>query len=206
MRASAVSSAGAAGNRTMKKSLLYQLSLFAIPISCIGLTSGLNAYEVRRLQTLDTKLKATQLEIKEARELIAGVEKRGKAGFIALVPDTPQEQVTYVSALRTTAAQCHVTLTRWGTAPVPTIVVPDGASQKLKDDLAKVTPIANEVTVTGSYDQVRTFLYSLTQQERLVTLAGIKWTRAAEPPTTTLNFRLTRYVGSLSASTSPASQ
>lgn len=190
----------------MKKSLLYHISLFAIPIACIGLASGLNAYEVRRLQTLDTKLQATQLEVKEARELIAGVEKRGKAGFLALVPDTPQEQIAFVSALRGTAAQCHVSLTRWGTAPVPTIVVPEGVSQKLKDDLTKVTPISSEVSVSGTYDQVRAFLFSLTQQERLVTLASIKWSRASDPPTTNLSFRLTRYVGSLGTATPPASQ
>jgi hypothetical protein len=189
----------------LKKSLFYQLSLVAIPIACIGLTSGLNAYEVRRVQTLDTQLKTTQQEVREARELIAGVEKRGKAGFITFMPDTPQEQVAFISALRGTAAQAHVTLTRWGIAPVPTITVPDGIDPKLKDDLAKVVPVANEVTVTGTYDQVRTFLYSLTLQERLVTLANIKWARATDPPTTTLNFHLTRYVGSLSAAAPPVS-
>ena len=190
----------------MKKTLLYKLSLFVIPILCIGLTSGLNAYEVRRLQTLDTQLKATEKEIKEARELIAGVEKRGKAGFIVILPDTPQEQVAFVSALRATAAESHVRLTRWGASPIPTITVPDGAVDRLKIDLAKVTPVCNEVTVSGGYDEVRNFLLSLTKQERLVTLAGIKWTRAAEPPLTTLNFRLTRYVGSLDTVIPPVSQ
>jgi hypothetical protein len=187
----------------MNKSLLYQLSLFAIPIACIGLTSGLNVYEMRRMETLDTKLKATQAAISAARQLIAGVEKRGKAGFIALVLDTPQEQVDFVSSLRGTAAQCHVSLTRWGTSAPPTIAMPDGTSEALKNDLAKVTPIANEITVTGSYEQVRAFLYALTQQERLVTLAGVKWDRGSDPPLTTLNFRLTRYVGNLNAVTPP---
>jgi hypothetical protein len=189
----------------MNKSILYQLSLFAIPIACIGLTCGLNAYEVRRQQTLDTKLQAVQKEIKDARELIAGVEKRGQAGFIAAVPDSPQEQVTFISSLRSTASQCHVSLTRWGTAPVPTIALPDGAPQALTDDIAKVTPICNEVTVSGNYDQVRAFLYSITQQERLVTLSGVKWDRSSDMPITTLNFSLTRYVGSLGAATPPAS-
>ncbi|MCW3095380.1 MAG: hypothetical protein JWL77_998 [Chthonomonadaceae bacterium] len=187
----------------MNKSLLYQLSLFAIPIACIGLASGLNVYEMRRMEKLGTKLKATETEITEARQLIAGVEKRGKAGFIALVPDTPQEQIDFVSSLRSTAAQCHVSLTRWGTAAAVTITAADGTSQRLKDDLAKVTPITNEITVAGSYDQVRAFLYSLTQQERLVTLAGVRWERAAIPPQTTLNLRLTRYVGFLNAATPP---
>jgi len=187
----------------MQKTLLYQLSLFAIPIACIGLTSGLNVFEMRRLQTLDAQLKATNLEINEARQLIAGVEKRGKAGFIAIVPDTPQEQIAFVGALRATAARCHVTLTRWGTAPLVTITVPDGTPEKLKGDLGKVTPISNEITVTGSYDQVRALLYNLTQQERLVTLAGIKWARASDPPNTTLNFRITRYVGTLGAASTP---
>jgi len=187
----------------MQKSLLYQLSLFAIPIACIGLTSGLNIFEVRRLQTLETQLKATNLEIDEARQLIAGVEKRGKAGFIAIVPDTPQEQIAFVGSLRATAARCHVTLTRWGTGPVPTITMPDGMNERLKADLGKVTPIANEITVTGTYDQVRALLYNLTQQERLVTLAGIKWSRSTDAPNTTLNFRITRYVGSLGAATPP---
>lgn len=188
----------------MKKTLLYQISLFAIPIACIGLTSGLNAYEVRRVQTLEAKLTATSQEIREARELITGVEKRGKAGFIAVVPDTPQEQVAFVSTLRANAAQCQVRLTQWGTAPVPTISVPEGANPRLKDDLAKVTPIANEVSVSGTYDQIRNFLFSLTKQERLVTLSSIKWTRAADPPLTALNLRLTRYVGALNASPPPA--
>ncbi len=191
----------------MQKPLIYRLSLFLLPIACIGLTSGLNAYEVRRVQTLDTQLTTTRQEIGEARELIAGVEKRGKAGFITFSPDTPQEQVAFVSALRITAAQCHVTLTRWGVGAPPTLAIPDGTSQALKDDLSKVTPIANEVSVTGTYDQVRSFLYSLTQQERLVTIAGIKWMRATDPPATTLNFRLTRYVGNLdvAAAAPPAS-
>ena len=190
----------------MKKSLLYQLSLFAIPIACIGLTSGLNAYEVRRVQNLDTKLKAANLEIKEARELIAGVEKRGKAGFIAIMSDTPQEQITFVGELRATAGKCGVNLTRWGTAPLPTIVVPEGSSPKLKEDLGKVTPVANDVTVNGSYEHVRAFLFSLTQQERLVTLDTVKWSRATEPArTTTLTFRLTRYVGTLPTAAPPVS-
>ena len=187
----------------MKKTLLYRLSLFAIPIACIGLTSGLNAYEVRRVQTLDTRLKATEQEIREARELIAGVEKRGKAGFITIVPDTPQEQVTFIGALRAVAAQSHVRLTQWGASPVPTISAPETAGEKLKADLAKVTPIANEISVSGTYDQIRGFLFSLTKQERLVTLSGIRWTRATDPPMTTLNFRLTRYVGSLDAAVTP---
>ena len=191
----------------MKKSLLYHLSLFAIPIACIGLTSGMNAYEVRRVQTLEARLKTTEQEIREARELIAGVEKRGKAGFIAIVPDTPQEQVAFVSALRATAAKSNVRLTQWGSAPVPTLTVPETAGEKLKADLAKVTPIANEISVSGTYDQIRAFLFSLTQQERLVTLSGIKWTRATEPPMTALNVKLTRYVGSLTAAApSPAGQ
>ncbi len=190
----------------MKKTVLYQISLFAIPIACIGLTTGLNAYEVRRAQTLEAKLKTTEQEIREAHELITGVEKRGKAGFITIVPDTPQEQVTFVSGLRANAAQCHVRLTQWGASPPPTITVPEGTTQKMKDDLAKVTPIANEVSVSGTYDQVRSFLYSLTIQERLVTLSSLKWTRATDPPLTALNFRITRYVGSLGAATPPASQ
>lgn len=187
----------------MKKSLLYRLSLFAIPIACLGLTCGLNAYEIRRVQTLETKLTATNKEIREARELIAGVEKRGKAGFITLVPDTPQEQVEFVSGLRNTAVQCHVNLARWGVAPLPTVAIPEGASQSLKDDFGKVTPVANDVSVTGSYEQVRAFLFSLTQQERLVTLDTIKWSRAPELNVTTLNFRLTRYVGSLPTAPPP---
>ena len=188
----------------MKKTLLYQISLFAIPVVCIGLTSGLNAYEVRRVQTLDVKLKAANQEIREARELIAGVEKRGKAGFIAIVPDTPQEQVAFVSTLRSNAAQCKVRLTQWGAAPVPTITVPEGASLRLKEDLAKVTPIANEVSVSGTYSQTRDFLFALTKQERLVTLSAVKWTRATEPPMTALNFHLTRYVGTLNPPAPPA--
>ena len=190
----------------MKKTLLYQLSLFAIPIVCIGLTSGLNVYEVRRMQTLDKQLKAAAQEIKEARELIAGIEKRGKAGFIVMMPDTPQEQVAFVSVLRATAAESQVRLIRWGASPNPTITVPDAGAERLKMDLAKVTPVCNEVSVSGKYEQIRNFLFSLTKQERLVTMAGVKWTRAAEPPLTTLNFRLTRYVGSLDAVTPPVSQ
>lgn len=187
----------------MKKSIIQQISLFVIPIACIGLTSGMNVYEVRRLQTLDTRLKTTEQEIREARELIAGVEKRGKAGFIAIVPDTPQEQVAFISSLRTNAAQSHVRLTQWGSSPIPTISVPEAAGEKLKADLAKVTPIANEIGVSGTFDQIRSFLYSLTQQERLVTLSGIKWTRSTEPPMTALSLKVTRYVGTLAASTTP---
>lgn len=187
----------------MKKSILYQLSLFAIPIACFGLTCGLNAYEVRRVQMLEARLKTTQKEIMEARELISGVEKRGTAGFVSLVPDSPHEQIDFVSALRTTAGQCHVNLARWGVAPLPTIAVPEGTPQQLKDDLGKVTPVSNDVSVTGTYEQVRAFLFSLTQQERLVTLDSIKWSRGAAPPTTTFNFRLTRYVGNLPVAPAP---
>jgi hypothetical protein len=190
----------------MKKSLLYRLSLFMIPIACIALTSGLNAYEVRRVQTLDAKLKNTEQEIKDARELIAGVEKRGQAGFITIVPDTPQEQIDFVSSLRGAAEKCKVRLTRWGASPVPTVTVPETAAVQIKADLTKVTPVANEVSVEGTYDQVRSFLFILTQQERLVTLASIKWVRSTEAPLTTLNFRLTRYVGSLPAAAAPSSQ
>ncbi len=189
----------------MKKPQLYTLGIFVIPVLSVGIASGVNAYEWHRLQTLETQLHTTTKEIQEARQLIAGIEKRGKSGFIAAVPDTPQEQVGFVSALRTTASQTHVRLTQWGVAPPP-IAPPEGTPPEAKELLAKVTPISNQVGVSGTYDEIRAFLYALTGQERLVTLSGIKWTRATDPPATTLSFQLTRYVGALDAPTPPAAQ
>lgn len=178
----------------MNTTAIYRVAAFSAPLVCIGIAVALATVETVRLHSFAADTLATNTKITAARTLIADIEKRGSAGFITLEPDSRQEQVTFVNSLRTVADQCHVRLTQWASGTAAPISVPDSSDKTLKDLIACVSPVTNQVGVGGAYADIRSFLRTLLQQDRFVTISGIKWIRAAKPPDTFISFQITRFV------------
>jgi gamma-glutamyl:cysteine ligase YbdK (ATP-grasp superfamily) len=174
--------------------MMYRVMSVAAPVACLGVALGMSSYEMMHLNHLEKQIADTRAENKDARALLASIQKNGDAGFLCTAPDSRQEQVEFVNSIRKIADSCHVQLTQWAPSTASTLGVPDSSDEAAKDVLSKVQPTANQIGLSGSYADIRSFLLALQGQDRLVTVSSIKWIRAAKPPQTAIVMVVTRYI------------
>jgi hypothetical protein len=184
----------------VKKKEKYRFASFAAPITCLAIAIGLGYSRSSRIQDVTAQTAVVSKGNSDVRLLIGDIEKRGLAGLRAVAPDTRNEQGEFVTSLRKAANEQHVSLTAWSVGSVSLITVPPSADASLQDLMTHVTPLCNQVTISGSFAHVRGFLMALLSQDRYVSLSGVKWSRGAMPPDTAITFLVTRYVSTAVAS------
>lgn len=180
-------------NRTVK----YRIAAVVSAVVCLLVAWAVSAYESVRISTIDADIKTVSVSNNSAMALIDSVEKRGKAGFVAAVHDSRQEQVEFVNLIRTVADQNHVRLTRWTSATANSVSTPANISPELKAQLGAIIPSCNQIAVCGSYGELRNFLAALVKVDRLVVVGHLKWSRNAKPPDESLMFNITRFVSKI---------
>jgi len=178
----------------MNKTMLYRLVAAVSAVVCLLIAWGVSAYESVKIHDIDAHIATTTAENAAASQLISNIDKRGAAGIISVARDSRHEQVQFVNQIRTLAEQNHIRFTHWSAGIVNPLPVPATADKQLKDLLGTVTPLCNELGVSGRYEDVRRFITSLTGSDRMIMVSRVKWNRNPKPPDTTLTFNATRYV------------
>ncbi len=128
-----------------------------------------------------------------------------KTNYAPLLVITPILCFLIVGALaflqwrKETAAASHVEVSKWTNMPPPPPPPAPAADQPKDPNAPKPLPrgismLISAVEVSGTYTDIRDFLYLIMRSTRVVTLNGVKWTRAEKWPQTKVTFTVTRYV------------
>lgn len=178
----------------MNKTTAYRAAAFSAPIVCLLLAVGLSAYETVRIHKVNDQTAVVDKDNAATNMLIADIEKRGSSTIVAVAPDSRDEQGDFVNSMRAEAARQQVRLTQWSVGTVTPITPPATADPKLVALIKQVSPLSNQVGVSGTFAHLRSFLKALLNQDRYLSLSAVKWSRAAAPPDTAITFTVTRYV------------
>ncbi len=165
-----------------------------LPAVCViggGLTMW---WQYRRIANLSTERVATERSIAIMQQQLAASEGEAPPMRIATMEMTPKEQVDFLYSLRAYAAATRVRLVSWtnGTPMAP--AAPGGKEQAASTLPAGVNAISSAITVSGTYANVREFLYYLLRSPRLLSMSDMRWARGDAWPVSSVSFTLTRYV------------
>lgn len=182
------------------KSGLYNIAILMLPILCFGLAAGVSLHQANRLHKLDQEWRQVgkQLEAMDSLTIVAGAKPR--LVRFPTVEQSPNEQPLFLNILRAYALESHVKVARWSNAASMANQASSGSTNGTSAEKAPpgmppdVTPIASAVEVSGTYNDMRRFLYRLMRSPRVLSLSDIRWMRDDKWPETHLNFTLTRYV------------
>jgi hypothetical protein len=174
-----------------------------IPILCFGFAAGVSMHQANRLHKLDQEWRQVgkQLAAMDSLTVVAGAKPR--LVRYPTVEQSANEQPLFLNILRAYALETHIKVTRW--ANVSSVANQASTSSTNATNAEKppagmppdVTPIASTVEVSGTYNDIRRFLYRLMRSPRVLSLSDIRWMRDDKWPETHLHFTLTRYVAPL---------
>ena len=178
----------------MKREAFYRPLTILMPIAAVLCTTGVSAYEWRRLKRLEGEASATRAQIVQIDRELRSYEAQPQTEKFPTVPKTPREQAQFLDALRANADVAGVQLIRWSnTTPAPAPAAPASADKPAAGPATGVSPIISVVEVSGHAANMRQFLYNVVRSRRLLNMAEIHWVRDTWP-NTHLTFTLTRYV------------
>lgn len=171
-----------------------------LPILCFGLAAGVSMHQANRLHKLNQEWRQVgkQLAAMDSLTVVAGAKPR--LVRYPTVEQSPNEQPLFLNILRAYALETHVKVMRWANS---SSVAKQASTSSANGANAEkppagmppdVTPIASVVEVSGTYNDMRRFLYRLMRSPRVLSLSDIRWMREDKWPVTHLNFTLTRYV------------
>jgi len=92
----------------------------------------------------------------------------------ATVPTSNREEGAFLNEFRQKASGAGVHILKWSAQETPVIAEDD---TNVDPALKQVTTIRSNVTVEGSYANLRTFVRELVASERLTTINNVSWTR-----------------------------
>lgn len=128
------------------------------------------------------------------RSLIKQHQVQLVANKVIAAQSSPEEQAAFLTQMRVNAAAAGVKLVRYNNRGlvIPPRRTNDPKAQNEAPQLFK--PVASNVEVSGPFEAVRGFAYSLLRANRLLNMSGVTWKRDNDKGTTTLSFTLIRYV------------
>lgn len=180
----------------MNKLSFFNSAALVLPLVSLLIGGGVAFYEVNRLHQLDAEFANTKRQIALVDRALAVRREAPLHTRRATVARSRHEQTDFLTWLRTYATLTHVQITRWSS-------VSPAASAAAPLPLG-VTALDSTLEVTGAYNDIRRFLYSIEgASPRLLNLSNTNWSRV-QSGATHLTFNLTRYTALESAPTTPA--
>jgi len=148
------------------------------------------------MNALHEDLERTEREIALAERTAQELKVAPAPARFPTSPLGPREQPDFLNTLRAYADATRVRLDRWTNA---TPIAPTSSAQEQEPSTrpklpAGVAPVSSAVEASGSYANVREFLYLLLRSPRLFTMNDVRWERGDKWPRTRVSFTLTRYV------------
>ncbi len=172
----------------MNKLSLFNILMLVTPVIGLLVGGGATFYEWNRLQLLQAEYTRARQQIVVVDRTLAARSQGPRLTQVATVAPSPHEQTDFLTWLRVYAGLSRVRITHWANAPAPTS--PDAAKAGMP---ASVIAINGSLEVSGDYNAIRQFLYTLERDSpRLLTLSNPTWSRS-QWPQTRLAFTLTRY-------------
>lgn len=184
----------------ISRKILYRQAVLVVPIISFFVVAMLVLFEAHKYRQVGREVDYTNKQINQLGILIKEMDARPPLTVIPVILQSPVEQPDFIDVLRSRAEGTHVTLSKWANAaapannggtPAPASEANPGATRSLPQE---VSTINCTIEVTGQYNDLRHFLYSLQDAPRLFTLSDMVWSRNNKWPETTLKFNLARYV------------
>lgn len=177
---------------------LNNVLVVVLPLIVLLGSGWLTMYQLRRMRDLDAQRRQVEQSIAITQNSIASLEALPPLNRIPTEPFAPKEQVDFLNTLRAYADATRVRLVNWSNAtPLAPLSTTSPATDTMepKNALPRgVIPIGSAVVISGTYANVREFLYYLLRSPRLFSLTDLRWSRSDQYPNTTVSFTLTRYV------------
>lgn len=174
---------------------------WVVPGICLAGAAGVlfNRHQTlaAELQALDNANRAVQLAGSER----AAIEIRPTARRYAAAEQNKMEETLFLTDIRQRAAASGVSIVSWTSQTSPADPKRANARPgenvpiepaKPGDELSDITQVISNLTLSGTYRALRTFLGGLASSDRLFTVGNVNWTRKDKG--TELTVTLTRYV------------
>lgn len=192
----------------MDKAKIYRAATLAIPLLCCLIAATIALAQERKLRALDEEHKTQLTQIAEVQRELAEISKRPLSTTVPAVPGSNEEEVAFLSALRSVADANHVEVVRWTSGSTTTAASsPQQANSSQQQGSSRsssgpgqaglpqgITSIMCSLDTEGPFQANRNFLYALARWHRLFTLSGLHWARGAHWPTTRMSLSVTRYL------------
>jgi hypothetical protein len=176
----------------ISRKALYRHAVLLVPIISIFVVVVLTLFEAHKYRQFGRELVVTRKQVAQLDSLIKDLDAKPPITVIPVIRLSPSEQPDFIDLLRSRAEVNHTSLTRWanaaGSGSSPGAV--SGGANPLPADVGAINC---SIEVTGKYNDLRHFLYSLQDGPRLFTLSDMAWSRNGTWPITTLKFNLARY-------------
>ncbi|RYG29292.1 hypothetical protein EON81_26975 [bacterium] len=173
----------------MNRALLTRIAAVAIP-GVLALILIILAVVQRNRFIRDT-VERQQVEAQIAGLLRAMDEQMANAPTkVAAIPEDALEESTYLTFLRSSAAQTNVQISRWTADTRPTDTIKTPASPAL----AGIMALSGKVEISGNYRALLAFARRLEEDNRLYSLSTLMWNRAEGTEDVRLTTQITRYV------------
>ena len=177
----------------ISRKVLYRQAVLLVPIISIFIVVVLTLYEAHRVRQSERELVVTRRQIVQLDALIKDLDAKPPISVIPVILQSPAEQPDFIDMLRSRAESNQVSLTRWANAAVAASNpgAAGGAASALPPEVGAINC---SIETTGTYNNLRHFLYSLQDAPRLFTLSDMVWARTDKWPNTSLKFNLARYI------------
>ena len=152
------------------------LAGWLLPGLCLAASAGVlvNRHAALTEASRDESRAADELE--RARGDVLAASRQPKARFIVEAPRDPNEETHFLTDLRNDARACGVVIARWNSRSTD-YRKPEGGGTSEEALLEGVTKASCDLTLTGSYPALRSFLAALSKSDRLLTIARVDWVR-----------------------------
>jgi len=163
-----------------------------IPVLCSG-ASGWFVYQRNlELGTVSATRNQARIDVQKATEQKKQIEGLPVERRYATVNDSPSEEYTFITYLKTSAVMCGVTLTNLTSQSADPKNDP-AAKENAADPLMKgIDRRDTIITMNGSYGNLRNMISTLETSDRLFALSNLTWTRTESATSVTVD--VTRYV------------
>jgi hypothetical protein len=177
----------------MDRKSLYRLFGLVLPLIALAIAGTVAASQYFRLRSLEDEQARTERSLEFVRKLITEMQTQPHIEKVAAVAKSPDEQAVFLDQLRQYALEKGVDLSRW--ANVHSVPQPGSGGTEMKAPTGP-EPVVSTIEVSGEFENVRAFLYTIVRAPRLLNLTNLRWTRqdGDKPNVTRVSFTLTRYV------------
>jgi len=161
----------------------FRILGWAIPLFCIALAGFLIWSGYSRLGSANLSLSAAQMSVQSASLARDEAEKKSGQARFAAVPLTQTEEPKFLNGLRDHAATRSIKINRWlghpASAPGEISPVAMGTQDPATLDPAikSIIRVSGDLTIQGTYENIRNFLGDLSSSNRLYLLSDLKWAR-----------------------------
>ncbi|HSI72114.1 MAG TPA: hypothetical protein VK934_02970 [Fimbriimonas sp.] len=140
-----------------------------------------NFLQYNRLQAATSDLAASRSEVAKAAEKRQQAEAAAKDPRYAASDGSSAEEMMFVDGLRREAEAQGLVIRSMGGSVLSKLELPD-ASKEAQADISDVKEVATMITVAGPYMNIRAFLRTVANTDRLCNIRALKWEKTATGP------------------------